>query len=60
MILHINGFPLDKNDDRGKPPFPLLKTLTENELEYLWRYVDHYTHKPINGKVVGRLIEFDE
>ena len=54
---------LDDNDDRGRPPYPLLKDLQGSELDYLTCWLDHYTldqndsHRP---NIIGYLKEFKE
>ena len=50
----------------GKPPFPLLKDFTEDDLEHLTQFLDSYhagssTDGRTNmGKIVGHLKEFRE
>ena len=51
---------------RGKPPYPLVKDLTEEELEFLNCWLDHYLAGPtLDGKsgvgqIIGYLKEFKE
>ena len=61
--MHFHGIGLDDNDDRGRPPYPLLKNLQDKELDYLTCWLDHYTldqndsHRP---NIIGYLKEFKE
>ena len=61
--MHFHGIGLDDNDDRGRPPYPLLKSLQGTELDYLTCWLDHYTldqndsHRP---NIIGYLKEFKE
>ena len=40
--MQFHGIPMDANDDAGQPPYPILAQLSENELEYVTRWLDHY------------------
>ena len=51
----FRGKAFTTTDDMGKPPYPDVVNLTEEEKEQLWRWVDHYLDK---GEVVGYLKEF--
>ncbi len=42
MLMQYHGIPMDDNDDAGMPPYPLVKDLTEGEIEYLNSWLDHY------------------
>ena len=42
-------------DDMGKPPYPDVVNLADNEKEYLFQYLDNYLDK---GEIVGCLQEF--
>ena len=67
FLMHFHGIGevlgLDDNDDRGRPPYPLLKDLQGSELDYLTCWLDHYTldqndsHRP---NIIGYLKEFKE
>ena len=45
----------DKDDDMGKPPYPDVVNLTDNEKEYIYNWLDHYLAK---SEVVGYVKEF--
>jgi len=56
QLMHYRGISLDKNDDGGKT-FPKLNELNEEEVEYLFHWLDHYLGFD-NCKPVGLLKEF--
>lgn len=57
MTLHFKGISMDTNDDGGVSPFPKLKEMDKDVLEYVLQQRDRNQHK---GKVVGILKEFWE
>ena len=60
--MHFHGIGLDANDDRGRPPYPLIKDLGESELEYVTCWLDHYS-LDVNDtprQFIGYLKEFKE
>ncbi|ESO93557.1 hypothetical protein LOTGIDRAFT_232618 [Lottia gigantea] len=59
FLMQYHGLPLDDNEDFGKPPYPLLDSLTGDEKEYISRWMDHYLSSS-NGKAVGYVKEFRE
>ena len=68
-LYQFRGLSLDDNDDRGRPPYPILSDIdaSEPELrEYMNRWLDHYVGKETGGPddgpavVVGYLKEFKE
>ena len=58
--MHFYGIGLDDNDDRGRPPYPLLKDLQATELDYLTCWLDHYALNEDDSprQFVGYLKEF--
>ena len=40
--MHLHGIGLDANDDKGCPPYPLLKDLPDTDLDYITGWLDHY------------------
>ena len=42
MLMQYHGIPMDDNDDGGNPPYPLVKDLSEDEVEYIHNWLDHY------------------
>ena len=61
-MIHFHGIGLDANDDKGQPPYPLVKDFDEAELEYLTSWVDHYTLDLNDSpkQFIGYLKEFHE
>jgi hypothetical protein len=58
---HFNDFILA--NFRGQPPYPILKDLSTDELEYITRWLDHYHvgPDPTNPRpIVGFLKEFKD
>ena len=41
-LMHLHGIGLDANDDKGCPPYPLLKDLPDTDLDYITGWLDHY------------------
>ena len=66
MLMQFHGIPLDDNDDGGAPPYLLLQSLSEEEIEYLTSWLDHYHLGPMKGlqeenaQILGFLKEFKE
>ena len=56
-LRHFRGEPTDKDDDMGRPPYPVLDNIKPEEVEYLYNWLDHYLEK---GEVVGFLTEYLE
>lgn len=54
-LNHFRGINLDKSDDKGMSPFPILKQLPKEECDYLHTWLDHLL---LQGKVVAKLSEF--
>ncbi len=54
------------NLNSGKPPYPLVKDMSKDELEYLTRFLDYYhagssqDGETDMGEIVGCLEEFKE
>ncbi len=46
---------MDDHDDRGQPPYPLVKDLTKEEKEYVYTWLDKYFNQ---GPCVAYLAEF--
>ena len=40
--MHYKQISLDKNDDGGRPPFPLVRDMPADDLEYVTRWLDFY------------------
>ena len=63
-LMQFHGIPLDDNDDKGRPPYPLVQDLSEDELEFITNWLDHYELGPNDGDekkpIVGYLKEFKE
>ena len=49
MLCQVNGKSMDANDDKGKPPFPLLSELSETEIEYVSGWLDYYLRKYLHS-----------
>ena len=50
-------------DDKGRPPYPNEKTMSQEEYDYLWQWMDYYTLAKLQedySKVVGFIAEWDE
>ena len=66
MLMQYHGIPMDANDDGGRPPYPLLKDLSEGEIAYVSQWLDHYQAGASNdgihnvSKIIGYLKEFKE
>merc|ERR1712150_5696 len=64
VLMQYHGIPMDDNDDAGRPPYPLVKDLSQGELEYVTSWLDHYHLGGIQGlmsqnpDIVGFLKEF--
>ena len=62
-LRHFRGEPIStgvnviKDDDMGRPPYPDLKQIKPDEVEYLYNWLDHYLEK---GEVVGYITEYLE
>lgn len=56
-LRHFRGEPTDKDDDMGRPPYPVLDNIKPEEVEYLYNWLDHYLEK---GEVVGFVTEYLE
>ena len=59
-LLHFHGIDLD--DDKGCPPYPLLKDLQGTELDYITCWLDHYALDTNDSPrpIIGYLKEFKE
>jgi hypothetical protein len=57
MMHQFHGIGMDDNDDAGKPPYPLVKDLSEEELEFLSCWQDHYNAA---GPCIGYLTVFKD
>ena len=63
VLMQYHGIALDDNDDGGRPPYPLVSSLSPGELEYVTSWLDHY-HIGSTGfleedsNIVGFLKEF--
>lgn len=57
-VLHMRGLNLEKNDDKGRSPFPKLSQLEPAALEYALQYRDRFMAKCVGGKPVAVLREF--
>ena len=66
QIRYLKGEPTDPDDetnDRGRPPYPDVDKLPEEEREQCWRWLDHYLNGDCKGDVscvVGFLAEWDQ
>ena len=62
FLMHFNGISLNDHDDKGKPPFPLIKNFTEDELEYVTCWLDRYSLNEDGSPrpIAGYLKEFKE
>ena len=62
VLMQFHGIPLDDNDDRGRPPFPLVSQLSQAELEFCLCWLDHYQlgGQAGAGEVVAELAEFQQ
>jgi len=58
-LLHYRGISTDEFDDGGNV-FPLLKDLSDDELEYCWHWIDHYLHYESGCTVIGTHKDFWE
>ena len=61
-LMQFYGIPLDDNDDDGQPPYPLIKTMEPEALEFITCWLDHYalTANDTPGSIVGYVKEFKE
>ena len=48
---------MNDHDDAGKPPYPIIKDLSQEERDYVSQWMDHYISK---GLCSGYLKEFNE
>ena len=55
MVNQYYAVPLDDNDDRGRPPYPILDQLDPDVKEYVLRWRDYYVGKG-QGKVSGAFL----
>ena len=63
VLMQFHGIPMDDNDDAGKPPYPIIKDLSEDEREYVTRWLDHYELSPDGTEkkpFLGYVKEFKE
>ena len=60
MLMHFNKISLDEHDDGGKPPYPLVTNFSDDELEYITRWLDRYSLNEDNSAkpIIGYLKEF--
>ncbi|KAK6180938.1 hypothetical protein SNE40_008900 [Patella caerulea] len=58
FLMQYHGLPLDDNDDGGRPPYPLVDKLTQEEKEYVFCWLDHYLSS--SKTPLGYLSEFRE
>ena len=54
-LKRFRGQHFVSEDDMGKPPYPDVVNLSEDEKEYLYHHMDNYLDK---GEIVGYLQEF--
>ena len=61
-LMQFYGIPLDDNDDDGQPPYPLIKFMEPEALEFITCWLDHYalTANDTPGSIVGYVKEFKE
>ncbi len=59
ISFQFHGYGLTEGDDGGKPPYPVVKNLTEEEREYVSQWMDFYITRA-NEKCVAYLTEFLE
>ena len=57
VLMQVHGIGLDANDDGGAPPYPLVASMTEEELEYVTNWLDYYQVGE-GGALVGFHKEF--
>ena len=66
QLRHYRGEATDPEDEingYGRPPYPDVDSLTEDEREYLWQWVDHYLQSDCKGDIsciVGFIAEWDQ
>lgn len=66
VLMQYHGIPMDDNDDGGAPPYPLVNSLSSEELEYVTSWLDHYHLGGIKGlmtqnaEILGFLKEFKD
>ena len=65
QLRHLKGVQADMGDadDKGRPPYPNEKTMSQEEYDYLWQWMDYYTLAKLQedySKVVGFIAEWDE
>lgn len=62
ILMHLHGIGLDDNDDKGCPPYPLLKDLPDTDLDYITGWLDHYALNRDDSPrpIIGYLKEFKE
>ena len=61
-LMQFYGIPLDDNDDDGHPPYPLIKNMEPEALEFVTCWLDHYalTANDTARPIVGYIKEFKE
>ncbi|CAH1798738.1 unnamed protein product [Owenia fusiformis] len=59
MLNQFHGIPMDDNDDKGHPPYPIESDLPKEALEYITRWRDQYLSRADN-KVIGHVKEYLE
>ena len=64
-LMQFHGIPLDDNDDNGRPPYPLKNKMTDDELEFVTCWLDHYALNSSENDlekspIVGFLKEFKD
>ena len=61
-LMQFHGIPLDDNDDKGKPPYPLIKDMSPEALEFVTCWLDYYALTPddIAKPILGFVKEFKE
>ena len=61
-LINYHGISLDTYDDGGLPPYPLVKDMKEDELEYVTQWVDRYSlnSDDTSRPIIGYLKEFKE
>ena len=50
--MQYHGIPMDDNDDGGRPPYPLVSSMTPGEQEYVTSWLDHYHLGGINRLMI--------
>eukprot|EP00755_Sulcionema_specki_P029773 Sspe_Gene.92870::Locus_65634_Transcript_1_1_Confidence_1.000_Length_1234::g.92870::m.92870 len=57
-LMQLAGLGLDDNDDAGRPPYPIISSLTPEQVEYISTWLDHYLNRAKGATAVGFLAEF--